>query len=106
MKTVPPDPRFTPWRLVQNKFRWWPTLFAALLWPVAVALPYKLAMPQGNGFTGLLQLFGVLCLFVAFVLWLGMIVTALYRRYWRCVGSLLIAIVVFFVVGGAVGYRL
>jgi hypothetical protein len=106
MVSTPPDPEFKRWRLVENKFSWWPIILGAILWPIAIAVPYKLATPEGNLFTGLLQLFGVFCLFVGLVLWLISLIISVYRRFWRHVGSLLTALIAFFVVGSIVGYRL
>ena len=101
-----PDPTFKRRPLVRNRFAWWLVAIAAALWPVAVAMPYKLAIVIGGLFPALLQLFGVFCLFVVAVCWLIFLAMALYRRYWRYASSLMVALVVFFVVGGSVGYRL
>jgi hypothetical protein len=106
MSPTPPELGFKRWRLVQNKYNWWLIPLAAVLWPITVAIPYKLVVSQATLATSLLHLLGTFCVLFAAVVWMVLLIVAIYRRYWRFTRSLLVALVVFFTVGAIVGYRL
>jgi hypothetical protein len=98
-----PEPMFERWRLVQNRFAWSLIAVGLALWPIAVAIPRKLAGAAQT--PSALEMFGIFCLAVAAIFWLGMLIVALYRRYWRYAASLLTALLVFFVTGSVVGFH-